>query len=97
MNLEIELSPSQAVIRTDGYVNRPGGERIARIAVELANRGVGALRVDLSGSPVVNAGALERLVDAKYRLDLVGVPLWLTGLTPTLTKILRLMGLDPSN
>ena len=97
MKLKVELEESSALIRCDGYVNRPGGERLRRLLVVLTTLGVREVRIDLSASPLVCVTALERLIDAQVGSRRTGMRVDLVGLTPTLRKVLEIMGFhDPS-
>lgn len=94
LNLALEIAETQALVRAFGYVNRLGGERIAYLLLVLATLGVREVFLDLSASPLVCVGALEQVVDAKTRMLGTGRVVKLIGLTPTLSKVLQIMGFD---
>ena len=94
LNLAMEVGESQTLIRSSGYINRLGGERIAYLLLVLATLGVREVYLDLSASPLVCVTALEQVVDAKSRLSRSGLVVELIGLTPTLSKVLQIMGFD---
>jgi anti-anti-sigma regulatory factor len=94
LNLAMEITESRALVRSSGYVNRLGGERLSCLLLVLATLGVREIYLDLSASPLVCVTAIEQLVDSKTRLSRTGVLVKLVGLTPTLSKVLQIMGFD---
>ena len=82
-----------AVLSTDGYINNQGGEEIARQAYAQLESGARALVLNLEKTRIVNSigisiliEVLERVMDRKGKLAFC-------GLTPTIDKTFRIMGL----
>jgi len=82
-----------AVLSTDGYINNQGGEEIARQAYSQLESGARALVLNLEKTRIVNSigisiliEVLERVMDRKGKLAFC-------GLTPTIDKTFRIMGL----
>jgi anti-anti-sigma factor len=82
-----------AVLSTDGYINNQGGEEIARQAYAQLESGARALVLNLEKTRIVNSigisiliEVLEKVMDRKGKLAFC-------GLTPTIDKTFRIMGL----
>ena len=82
-----------AVLSTDGYINNQGGEEIARQAYAQLETGARALVLNLEKTRIVNSigisiliEVLEKVMDRKGKLAFC-------GLTPTIDKTFRIMGL----
>ncbi len=82
-----------AVLSTDGYINNQGGEEIARHAYSQLESGARALVLNLERTRIVNSigisiliEVLEKVMDRKGKLAFC-------GLTPTIDKTFRIMGL----
>jgi len=82
-----------AVLWTDGYINNQGGEEIAREAYAQLEAGVRALVMNLEKTRIVNSIGISILIEVLERvMDRKGV-LAFCGLTPTIDKTFRIMGL----
>ncbi len=82
-----------AILSTDGYINNQGGEEIARQAYMQLESGARALVLNLEKTRIVNSigisiliEVLEKVMDRKGKLAFC-------GLTPTIDKTFRIMGL----
>jgi anti-anti-sigma factor len=82
-----------AILSTDGYINNQGGEEIARQAYTQLESGARALVLNLEKTRIVNSigisiliEVLEKVMDRKGKLAFC-------GLTPTIDKTFRIMGL----
>jgi anti-anti-sigma factor len=82
-----------AILSTDGYINNLGGEEIARQAYTQLESGARALVLNLEKTRIVNSigisiliEVLEKVMDRKGKLAFC-------GLTPTIDKTFRIMGL----
>jgi anti-anti-sigma factor len=82
-----------AVLWTDGYINNQGGEEIAREAYSQLEAGARALVMNLEKTRIVNSIGISILIEVLERvMDRKGV-LAFCGLTPTIDKTFRIMGL----
>jgi anti-anti-sigma factor len=82
-----------AVLWTDGYINNQGGEEIAREAYSQLEAGARALIMNLEKTRIVNSIGISILIEVLERvMDRKGV-LAFCGLTPTIDKTFRIMGL----
>ena len=82
-----------AILWTDGYINNQGGEEIAKEAYSRLEEGARALVLNLEKTRIVNSigisiliEVLEKVMDRKGKLAFC-------GLTPTIDKTFRIMGL----
>jgi anti-anti-sigma factor len=82
-----------AILSTDGYINNQGGEEIARQAYTQLESGARALVLNLEKTRIVISigisiliEVLEKVMDRKGKLAFC-------GLTPTIDKTFRIMGL----
>ena len=82
-----------AILWTDGYINNQGGEEIAREAYKQLDSGARALLMNLEKTRIVNSIGISILIEVLERvMDRKGV-LAFCGLTPTIDKTFRIMGL----
>jgi anti-anti-sigma factor len=82
-----------AVLWTDGYINNQGGEEIAREAYKQLDSGARALVMNLEKTRIVNSIGISILIEVLERvMDRKGL-LAFCGLTPTIDKTFRIMGL----
>ena len=82
-----------AILRTDGYINNQGGEEIARQAYAQLDAGARALVLNLEKTRIVNSIGISILIEVLEKvMDRKGV-LAFCGLTPTIDKTFRIMGL----
>lgn len=89
----VERRGDVAVLWTDGYINNQGGEEIAREAYRQIDAGARALVMNLEKTRIVNSIGISILIEVLERvMDRKGV-LAFCGLTPTIDKTFRIMGL----
>src|SRR6266542_6610289 len=82
-----------AIISTDGYINSQGGEEIARQAYAQLESGARALILNLEKTRIVNSIGISILIEVLEKvMDRKG-QLAFCGLTPTIDKTFRIMGL----
>jgi anti-anti-sigma factor len=89
----VERRGEVAVLWTDGYINNQGGEEIAREAYRQLDSGARALVMNLEKTRIVNSIGISILIEVLERvMDRKGM-LAFCGLTPTIDKTFRIMGL----
>ena len=82
-----------AILWTDGYINNQGGEEIAREAYKMLEAGARAVVMNLEKTRIVNSIGISILIEVLERvMDRKGT-LAFCGLTPTIDKTFRIMGL----
>ena len=90
-NLISELQDKTLIIKTEGYINNAGGEKIVR---ELEKHtGVNKLILNLEKSKVVNSIGISHLIEVIEKLNHVNGKLIFTNLDPTIEKTFSIMGL----
>ena len=82
-----------AVLRTDGYINREGGEEIERCVNVLLEAGVSRIILNLEKTKIVNSIGISILIEVLERMMERKGALAFCRLTPTIDKTFRIMGL----
>lgn len=90
-NLTTELHNKALVIKTDGYINSAGGEKIVQEFSKHSD--VKKLILDLENSKVVNSIGISHLIEIIERLNQSDGKLVFTNLDPTIEKTFSIMGL----
>ena len=82
-----------AILRTDGYINREGGEEIERSVNRLLESGVSRIVLNLEKTKIVNSIGISILIEVLERMMEKNGKLIFCRLTPTIDKTFRIMGL----
>jgi anti-anti-sigma factor len=90
-NLTSELHDKTLIIKTDGYINNTGGEKIVQEFSKHA--GVDKLILNLEKSKVVNSIGISHLIEVIEKLNQDNGKLIFTNLDPTIEKTFMIMGL----
>jgi len=90
-NLISELHDKTLIIKTEGYINNSGGEKIVQEFEKHA--GVNKLILNLEKSKVVNSIGISHLIEVIEKLNQVTGKLIFTNLDPTIEKTFTIMGL----
>ena len=91
--VSVERRDDVAILWTDGYINNQGGEEIAREAYKQLDSGARALVLNLERTRIVNSIGISILIEVLEKvMDRKG-SLVFCGLTPTIDKTFRIMGL----
>lgn len=90
-SLESELIENTLVIKTDGYINNTGGEKIASEFAK--HNGITRLVLNLEKSKVVNSIGISHLIEIIEKLSQTDGKLIFTNLDPTIEKTFNIMGL----
>jgi len=90
-NLISELHDKTLIIKTEGYINNSGGEKIVQEFEKHA--GVNKLILNLEKSKVVNSIGISHLIEVIEKLNHVNGKLIFTNLDPTIEKTFTIMGL----
>lgn len=91
--LTSELKNECLVIRTYGYVNNEGGERIAEEFNRYLEKGIKRVIINLEKSKVVNSIGISFLIEIIEKLNEVEGKLVFTNLDAAIEKTLTIMGL----
>jgi len=90
-NLVSELHNKTLVIKTEGYINNTGGEKIVREFEKHSD--VSKLILNLENSKVVNSIGISHLIEIIEKLNQSNGKLVFTNLDPTIEKTFSIMGL----
>jgi len=90
-NLVSELHDKSLVIKTEGYINSAGGEKIVHEFSKHSN--VNKLILNLEHSKVVNSIGISHLIEIIEKLNQSNGKLVFTNLDPTIEKTFSIMGL----
>jgi anti-anti-sigma factor len=90
-NLFSELHDKILVIKTEGYINNIGGEKI--VEEFLKHNGINKLVLNLEKSKVVNSIGISHLIEVIEKLNQRNGKLVFTNLDPTIEKTFTIMGL----
>jgi anti-anti-sigma factor len=82
-----------AILWTDGYINNQGGEEIAKEAYAQLDQGARALVLNLEKTRIVNSIGISILIEVLEKVMERKAVLAFCGLTPTIDKTFRIMGL----
>ena len=93
MELTVIRGPRYAVIRTEGYINNIGGEKVADESIRLVDEGIRHLVLNLEKTLVVNSVGISILIEIVERLEGEGGSLAFCGVTPTIAKTFHIMRL----
>jgi anti-anti-sigma factor len=92
-NLITELHNKTLVLKTEGYINNDGGEKILQEFSKHMNLGINRVVLDLEKSKVVNSIGISYLIDMVEQLIQNNGKLFFTNLDPSIEKTLNIMGL----
>lgn len=90
-NLISELHDKTLVIKTEGYINNTGGEKIVQEFAK--NSGISKVILNLENSKVVNSIGISHLIEIIEKLNQSNGKLIFTNLDPTIEKTFTIMGL----
>ena len=90
-SLSTELKDKTLIIKTEGYINNIGGEKIVQEFSKYDN--VEKLIMNLEGSKVVNSIGISHLIEIIEKLNQSNGKLIFTNLDPTIEKTFTIMGL----
>jgi len=90
-NLVSELHDKTLVIKTEGYINNTGGEKIVQEFSKHSD--INRLILNLENSKVVNSMGVSYLIEVIEKLNKDNGKLVFTNLDPTIEKTFAIMGL----
>src|SRR5690606_5803079 len=82
-----------AVLKTEGYVNNLGGEKISEEVDKLINENTISFVIDFEKSNVVNSIGISILIEVIEKLVDIGGQIAFCNLTKTIAKTFTIMGL----
>ena len=81
------------VMKTEGYINNNGGEKISEEFSKHYENGVTKVLLDIEGSKVVNSIGISFLIEVIEKLNEKGGKLYFSNLDPSIEKTFTIMGL----
>ena len=91
--VSIERETTYAVLRTEGYINNTGGEKIAQECYKMLDEGVKTFILNLAKSPIVNSVGIAVLIELIERVKEEGEKVIFCNCTPVIAKTFKIMGL----
>ena len=88
-----ELKEKTLLLKTSGYLNNVGGERISQEVSRFLNNDINRVIIDLEKSKVVNSIGISYLIDVIEQLNQKNSKLIFANLDPTIEKTFKIMGL----
>lgn len=92
-NVQISKQKEYAILRSQGYINNLGGEKIAVECEKLFSEKYNNLILNLERSPIVNSIGISILIEIIEKIITRNGRLAFCHLTPTIAKTFRIMGL----
>lgn len=92
-NVSVETQEGLAIIKSFGYINNLGGEKIAQECEHLFEKNFNKLILNLENSSIVNSIGISILIEIIEKVLAKDGHLAFTNLTPTIAKTFRIMGL----
>ncbi len=92
-HVDVVKSADFAVLRSHGYINNLGGEKIAEECYRMMDQSINRFIVNLDGSKVVNSIGISILIEIIEKVMEKKGRLAFSNLTPTIAKTFRIMGL----
>jgi len=91
-NIVSEIHNDTLVMKTDGYINNTGGEKIVLEFSKHINN-IKKVVIDLAKSKVVNSIGISYLLEMIETLNQNDGKLYFTNLDPTIEKTFKIMGI----
>lgn len=92
-DVKVEKKGNFAILKTEGYVNNIGGEKISQVADKLIDEGVINFIINFEKSNVVNSIGISILIEVIEKLVDIGGKICFSNLTKTIAKTFNIMGL----
>lgn len=92
-NVTVQKFGNYAIIRTDGYINNLGGEKISETANQLIDSGLHKLVLNFEKSTVVNSIGISILIEVIEKIIEIEGKIIFCHLTKTIAKTFNIMGL----
>lgn len=91
--VSVEREASYAILRTEGYINNTGGEKVAGECYRMLDEGVKIFILNLAKSPIVNSVGIAVLIELIERVKEDGDKVIFCNCTPVIAKTFKIMGL----
>ncbi len=88
-----QLNGDILVIRTNGYLNDLGAEKVDELCTEHLEKSINKIVINLEKSPLINSIGISILIGVIEAIEEAEGALAFTNLTPTNRKTFEMMGL----
>ena len=92
-NLEAEQKDNCLIMKTHGYINNVGGQKIVDEFDQYRENGINNFILNLADSKIVNSIGISYLIEVIEKLNNTQGKLIFTDLDPTIEKTFTIMGL----
>ncbi len=92
-NLTLEEHSDIIILRTEGYINNVGGEKIAETCYEKLEGGFKKFLLDMEKSSIVNSIGVSIIIEIIEKLQEVDGHIGYFNLAPIVAKTFKIMGL----
>ena len=92
-DVKVDKRTGFAILRTEGYVNNLGGEKISEKVDSLIEEGIVNFIINFEKSNVVNSIGISILIEVIEKLVDIGGKIYFSNLTKTISKTFSIMGL----
>lgn len=92
-DVKVDKRTGFAILRTEGYVNNLGGEKISEKVDELIESGIVNFIINFEKSNVVNSIGISIIIEVIEKLADLDGKIYFSNLTKTISKTFSIMGL----
>jgi anti-anti-sigma factor len=92
-NITSELKEKTLILKTDGYINNTGGEKMLQEFSKHYSSGISSIILDLEKSKVVNSIGISYLIELIEQINQNNGKIFFTNLDPAIEKTFKIMGL----
>ena len=92
-SVEAQQEGLVGVLRTDGYINNSGADRIVHVCSELQDQGVASFLLNLEKSRLINSIGIAILIEMIENVVEREGKVGFCSVTPTIEKTFKIMGL----
>jgi len=92
-DVKVIRKENYAIIRTEGYVNNLGGEKISEEVDRLISERISKFILNFEKSNIVNSIGISILIEVIEKLVDIGGKIYFCNLTKTISKTFFIMGL----
>ena len=92
-NITSEVKDKNLILKTDGYINHFGGERIVEEFSKYPISSLDKVTLDLENSKVINSIGISFLIEIIETISQNSCKLYFKNLDPTIEKTFNIMGL----
>jgi len=92
--VEIKETNGIVILKTEGYLNNIGGEKISAVCMEHISQGKNRFLLNMEGTKVVNSIGVSILIEIIEKLQEIDGRLGYCHLAPIVSKTFNIMGIS---